>query len=174
MNNYAHIIAPLFLCVLLYFNPRSPMVQATMGATFIPISKLGDYAFQLYPHCWHTHMLMCLVSSFCRFGANILTISAGRVKKSHFAGTHHQPMHIHQSTPRCLFFSCVSETICTFTLLLPHFGHVIQITSFLSISTGSCPDGYTLLPTVQLQLQNCAGECDSFAQNPDGIHLFSP
>lgn len=49
MNNYAHIIAPLFLCVLPYFNPRSPMVLASMGAIFIPISKFYNRpAFIVY------------------------------------------------------------------------------------------------------------------------------
>ena len=87
-------------------------------------------SYHLCPQFWHTRTVSLRCFSFCFFGAKILIISAGMVKHSHQIGTHHQPIHSHQTTPWCLFFSSVSVTICTFTFSLPQTGHFILLTSY--------------------------------------------
>ena len=83
-------------------------------------------SYHLCPQFWHTRMDLWRCFSFCFFGAKILIISAGMVKHNHQIGTNHQPIHSHQTTPWCLFFSSVSVTIWTFTFSLPQTGHFIS------------------------------------------------
>ena len=87
-------------------------------------------SYHLCPQFWHTRTVSLRCFSFCFFGAKILIISAGMVKHSHQIGTHHQPIHSHQTTQWCLFFSSVSVTICTFTFSLPQTGHFILLASY--------------------------------------------
>ena len=87
-------------------------------------------SYHLCPQFWHTRTVLWHCFRFCFFGAKILIISAGIVKNSHQIGIHHQPIHSHQTTPWCLFFSSVSVTIWTFTFSLPQTGHFILFASY--------------------------------------------
>ena len=78
-------------------------------------------------------MLKCFVTIFCYLCPNKVPNSIGNVKNNHRIGLHHQPIKIQYKILLCLSFNLLSETICTCTLLLPHFGHTMIIPPFISI-----------------------------------------
>ena len=89
------------------------------------------YTFQEWPQSWHTAIDLWIV--FVLSFLNSLIISIGIVKNSHFKNSMMKPPHTQYTSEWC-FLTC-SDTICTWTFSLLHFGHLIITTSLISLYT---------------------------------------
>ena len=121
-----HKIAPFWKSI----QKKPPLHNQVQWRLLVMFCLIFAYlSYHLWPQFWHTHTDLWRCFSFCFFGAKIFIIIAGMVKHSHQIGSHHHPIHNHQTTPWCLFFSSVSVTIWTFTFSLPQTGHFILFAS---------------------------------------------
>ena len=130
---YSSIVKKTASFSVMNITKKPPLHNQVQGRSLIMFWLIFVcISYHLCPQFWHTRTVLWRCFSFCFFGAKILIISAGMVKHNHQIGTHHQPIHSHQTTPWCLFFSSVSVTIWAFTFSLPQTGHFILFASYYS------------------------------------------